>query len=73
VQSPVALALVARMVIADNAKRFGVDWKGSARKWSKRLPELQDNLASLIAKKNVYPKYYLQVCAIPLPFLNPKS
>ena len=66
-----ALALVARMVIADNAKRFGVDWKGSARKWSKRLPELQDNLASLNANP-VYPKYYLQVRAIPLPFVNPK-
>ena len=31
-----ALALVARIVLADNARRFGVDWRASASKWRHR-------------------------------------
>ena len=51
------LAAAARMVMADNARRFGVDWRASASKWRSRLAELKEELHLLDAKPN-YPKYY---------------
>jgi len=51
------LAVAARMVMADNARRFGVDWRASASKWRSRLAELKEDLRLLDQKPN-YPKYY---------------
>jgi len=53
----VPLAKMARLVLADNARRFGVDWKAIRGKWKNLQSELDENFASL--NNNLeYPEYY---------------
>jgi len=52
-----ALALVARIVLADNARRFGVDWRASASKWRHRRAELS-GLVRRLQTPQRYPTYY---------------
>jgi len=54
-----SLARVARLVLADNAWRFGVDWKGTTAKWKSRFHELEEHL-HIINTHPSYPTYYLK-------------
>lgn len=51
------LASAARLVMADNARRFGVDWRASRSKWHSRLSDLKKEFRLLDAKPE-YPTYY---------------
>ena len=54
---PVPLSKMARLVIADNARRFGVDWKATRCKWKNMQRELEENFARLNTSPE-YPEYY---------------
>lgn len=64
-----SLARVARLVLADNAWRFGVDWKGTTAKWKSRFHELEEHM-HFINTHPSYPTYYLKVCVCAHMFMS---
>jgi SAM-dependent methyltransferase len=52
------LGHVARVVMADNARRFGVDWGTTSSQWRLRIHELEEEFM-LLNSNPTYPDYYL--------------